>query len=128
MNCLQMLCMHQKPCKLIAVLVQTEEYANTYVINTALHGSVHSFRMITIIMLRSGRVKLFIAFLMVGFLEQDIGTDTGFFKLSIIFHGGCRNVHIDTANVSIFMMDTVNGFNTLQNILNGVMNRILSRL
>ena len=128
MNCLQMLCMHQKPCKLIAVLVQTEQYANTYVINTALHGSVHSFRMITIVMLRSGWVELFIAFLMIGFLEQDIGTNTGFLKLTIIFHSGCRNVYIDTADISIFMMDTVNGFNTLQNILNGVVNGILSRL
>ena len=126
--CFQMLRMHQKSCKLIAILVQTEEYADAYVIDTALHGSIHGFRMITIVMLRSGWVELFIAFLMIGFLEQDIGTDTGFLKLTIIFHGGCRNVYIDTADISIFMMDTVNGFNALQNVLNGVVNGILSRL
>jgi len=38
--------MHQKPCKLIAVLVQTEEYADTYVIDTA-DGSSDSSKSLT---------------------------------------------------------------------------------
>ena len=48
---------------------------------------------------------------MVGFLEQNIGTDSCLMKFSVIFYGGSSNIYIYTTNRTVFMLDTVNGFN-----------------
>ena len=45
----QMLCVHQKPCKFIAIQLQAEQNANPDIINAALHGSVHRFGVVGII-------------------------------------------------------------------------------
>ena len=84
-NGFKMLCVHDKSGKLVFVEFKTEENTETYVIDTTFHSSVHCFRMISIIVLRSCWMKLFIAVLMVCFLEKDICTDTGLLKLSIVF-------------------------------------------
>ena len=69
--------------------------------------------MITIVMLRSGRVKLLIGFLVIGLLEENIGSDSRILQLSIVFYRGCGNIDIDSANVSVLMMNTVNSLDTL---------------
>ncbi len=123
---LQMLCMHQKPCKFIAVFIKTEEDAYSYVINTALHCSVHSFGMICIIVFRPCRVQNFIIFLMICFLKQDICAYACLFELSVIFNGCCGNININTANCSVFMLYGIDCIYTIKNVLYRVVNRILS--
>ena len=75
----QMFGMHKQADKIIAIHVQAKENPDTHVVDAALHGTVHSFGMIGIVALWSGRVQFFVALLIVGLLEQDIGADTGFF-------------------------------------------------
>ena len=78
-NCLQMLRVHEKTGKFIAVHLQPEQYAQSHIVNAALHGSVHGFCVVIIIALRSCGMQFFVALLMVSLLEQDIGADAGVF-------------------------------------------------
>ena len=112
-HCLQVLRVHEKSCKFIAIFVEAEEHADSHIVDSAFHGSVHRFRVITIVMLRSGRVKLLIGFLVVGLLEENIGSNSRILQLSIVFYRGCGNIDIDSANVSVLMVDAVNGLDTL---------------
>ena len=50
---------------------------------------------------------------MVGLLEKNIGSNSGFLQFSIVFHRGCGYIDIDSANVSVLMMNTVNSLDTL---------------
>ena len=69
-------------------------------------------------------MKLFIAFFMISFLEQDICTDACFFQHPIFFHSSCRNVHIHTTDSTIFMLNGINSLDTFQNVFNGVVHRV----
>ena len=128
MHCLQMLCMHQKTGQLVAITLQTEQYAQAYIINAAFHRSVHSLRMVSVIVLRSTRVQVLIAFLMIGFLEEDIGTDACFLQLAVIFYGSSRNVYVYAADSAVFMLNGINSLNAVQNIFNRIVYRILASL
>ena len=77
--CLQMFRVHQKTGKFISVKLQTKQDAASHIVNSAFHRSIHSFRMIVIIMFRTGRMEFQIALLMVGLLEQNIGSNPGLF-------------------------------------------------
>ena len=69
-----------------------------------------------------------IAFLMVGLLEQDIGSDPCFFQLPVVLHCGGGNVYIYPANGAVFMFNAVDSLNTFQYIFNRIIHRILSCL
>ena len=125
---LQMLRVHQQSCKLIAVHFQSEEHAAANVVNTALHSPVHSLCMIVIIMLWSCGMELQIAFLMVGLLEEDIGSDPGFLQFSVIFHRGGRYIDIYPSDSPVFMFNAVDGLNTFQHILDRIVYRIFACL
>ena len=104
--------MHQKSGKLIAVFVKTEEDADSHIIDAAFHCTVHRLGVIIIIMFRSGRVKLKVTFFVVRLLEENVSSDSGFFKLAVVFDSCCSDIDIDTADSTIFMLDTVNGVDT----------------
>ena len=123
-NSFQMFRMHQKSRKFISIPFQTKKHPQTYIVNTAFHGSVHGFGMIGIVVFRACGMELFIAFFMISFLEQDVCTDASFFQHPIFFYCGCCNVHIHSADGTIFMLNGINGLNTFQNIFNGVIHRV----
>ena len=77
-------------------------------------------------MLRACWVKLFIAFLVVGFLEQNICSDARFFKLSVIFNSSCRNIYVNTADCTIFVFDTVDCLDTFQDVFDRVIYRVFA--
>ena len=128
MHCFQMLRMHQKAGQLIFITLQAKKYAQAHVINTTLHGSIHGLGVISIIMLGSFGMQLLIAFLVIGLLEEDVSTNACFLKLAIIFHCGSCNIYIHPANGTIFMLNTVNCFDAIQNILNGIIDGVLAGL
>ena len=123
---LQMLCMHQKPSKFITVHFQTKQNSQSYIIDAALHGTVHGFCMICIVVLWSRRMEFFIAFFMIRFLKQNVGSDSCILQFTVVLHRGGCNIHIDTTDSPIFMFDAVNGFDTFQNIFNRIIHRILT--
>ena len=63
---------------------------------------------------------------MIGFLEENICADAGFLQLSVVFHRSSGDVDVHSANRAVFMLNPVNGFNTFQYILNGVIDRIFT--
>ena len=106
----QMLGMHEKPGKFIAVFVQAEEYPQSDVVYAAFHGAVHRFGVIVVVVFWSGRMQFKIAFFMVCFLKQDVRSDAGFFEQAVIIDCRSRNINIDTADRAVFMFDAVNRF------------------
>ena len=118
--------MHQQSHKIITVGVQAEQYTDTHIIDSSLHGAVHGLRVVGIVTLRTSGVKLFVILLVVRFLEQNVGTDTGLVQAAVILYRSRSNVHIYPADGAVFMLDAIDGLYRLQNVFDGVVNRIFS--
>ena len=127
-NRLKMLCMHQKSGKLVLVLVQSEKHTKSHIVNAALHSAVHSLCVVCVVMLWSCRMKLLIALLVICLLEEYVGSDSCLLELSVILHCSCSNIYIYTANSSVFVLDAVDCVDTLENVLNRIVYRVLSCL
>lgn len=69
---------HQLATELVTVHFKAVQNAETHVIDTALHGAVHRLGVVGVVMLRARGMQLFVAFLVVGLLEQDVRADAGF--------------------------------------------------
>ena len=71
-------------------------------------------------------MKHFIILFIIGFLKQDIGSDPGLMQLPVILHGGGRDIHIDSSDRSVLMLDGINGMDAVQDIFYGIVHRILT--
>ena len=69
-----------------------------------------------------------VTLLVIRLLEQDIGADACLLELAVVLNCGCGNIDIDAADRSVFVFDTVNCFDALKDILDRVVDRILTRL
>ena len=123
----QMLGVHEKTCKFIAVFVETEEHAETDVVNAALHGSVHRFRVVIVVVFRTRRMEFMIAVFVVCFLEENVGADAGFFQFFVIFHRGRRDIHVDAADIAVFMVDGIDRLDGFEDVFDRIVDRIFSR-
>ena len=123
-----MLGVHQQAGKLILVALETEQHAETYIVDAALHCTVHRLSVIRIVVLGADRMQLEIALLVVGLLEQDIGADAGLLELAVILDRGRRDVDIDAADRTVFVLDAVNCLDALENVFDRIVDRILARL
>ena len=72
-------------------------------------------------------MQVFVRFLIICLLEQDIGADASFFEPAVIFDGGRRDVDVDAADRAVFMLDTIDGFNAFQHIFDRAVDRVLAR-
>ena len=122
----QMFGMHQKAGKFVLVSFQPEQNAQSHVVDAAFHCPIHRFRMPGVIVLRSGRMQLLVAFLMISFLKQDISADPGLVQFAVIFHRGGGNIDIDPADGAILVLNAVNRFDAFQNIFDRIVDRIFS--
>ena len=125
---LQMLRVHEQPHEIVAVHVEPEEHAAAHIIDAALHGPVHGLRMIGIVMLGSRGMELFIIFLMIGLLEQNVGANARLLQPAVVLHRGGGNVHIHPADGAVLVLDGINGLDALQDVLDGIVHRILAGL
>ena len=82
--------------------------------------------MISIVALRTGWVKIFIRFFIICLLEQDVCSYPGIFQFLIVFDRRGRDVDVDTADRSVFMLDAVNRLNAFQYIFDGVIDGVLA--
>ncbi len=127
-NGFKMFSVHQKTGKLILVQLQTKENTETDIIDATLHRAVHRFGVVAVVVLRTGRVKGLIALFVIGLLEQNVGSDSGFLELSVILHSRGCNVDIDSADRSVLVLDGVDRIDTLENVLDRVVERIFAGL
>ena len=122
----QMFGMHQQSHEVVAVGVQAEQYTDTYIIDSSLHGAVHGLRMVGIVALRTSGVKLFVILLVVRFLEQNVGTDTGLVQATVILYRGRSNIYVYPTDGSVLVLDTIDSLYRLQNVFDRIVNRIFS--
>ena len=73
-----MLRVHNDSGKVIAVIIQPEQHANPHIVNSGFSRPIHSFRMIGVIAFRAGWMKVFIRFLIISFLKQNISSNSSF--------------------------------------------------
>ena len=124
---LKVFCVHQKSCKFITVQFQPKQYTDAYIVNPPLHGTVHRLSMVSVIVLRSGRMQFFITFFMIKKKKKNISSDSCLFQFPVIFHRCRSNVYIHSADRSVFMFDAVNRLDTFQHIFDRIVDRILAR-
>jgi len=83
--------------------------------------------MVIVIMLGPGGVQLKIAGLVVRFLEKYICAYTSILQLAIVFNRGRGDIHVNAANVPVFVMHGVYGLYAVQYILYWVVHWVLAR-
>ena len=118
--------MHEQAYQIITVGIQAEQDTDSYIIDASLHGTVHGFRMIGIVALGASGMQLFVVFLVIGFLEKNICTDTGFLQAAVVLHGSGCDIDVYPADGTILVLDAVDGLNGLQNVLDRVVQGIFA--
>ena len=99
----QVLCVHEQTGELILVALQAKQNAQTYVINTAVHGTIHGLGVVGVVVLGAGGMQFQVALLVVGLLEQDMNAIPALLQLAVILHRGGGDVHVDAADVAILL-------------------------
>ena len=122
--CLKMFSVHQKSDKIVAVQIQPEQYSAADVIDSAFHRTVHCLCMICVVAFGTCRMQSFIGFFVVGFLKENVGSDSGIMEFSVIFNCRCRDVYIDSADGTVFVFYAVDGLDAFKNIFDRVVYRI----
>ena len=84
--------------------------------------------MVGVVALGPGGVQVLILLLVVGLLEEDVGANARLFQLAVVLHGGGGDVHIHPADGSVLVVDGVDGVDALQQVLHGVVHRVLAGL
>ena len=82
--------------------------------------------MIIIVMLGSGGMKLKIALLVICFLEQNVGANAGLLELAVVFYRGSGNIDIYSADISVFVMNGIDGVDALQDVFDRIVFGILT--
>ena len=125
---LQVLRVHDQPRELILVQFQPEQHAQAHVVDAALHGAVHGLGVPGVVVLGTGGVQALVALPVIGLLEQDVGADARVLELSVVLHRRGGDVHVHAADVAVLVVDGVNGIDALQDVLDGVVHRVLAGL
>ena len=120
----QMFRVHELSHKVIAIGAETVENAAAHVIDPAVHGAVHGFRMPCVVVFRTGGMQPLVFLFIISFLEEDVSPDPGILQFSVVFHGGGGDVHIDPADRPVFMFDGVDRFDAFQHVLDGIVDRV----
>ena len=122
----QMLGVHEQAGKLILVPLQPEQHAQAHVVDAALHGPVHGLGVIGVVVLGSGGMQGLVGLLVIGLLEEDVRADACVLELAVVLHGGGGDVHVDPADGTVLVLHAVNGFQTFQDVLDGVVHGVLT--
>ena len=123
-----MLSVHQQGSKLILIHLEAEQNAQAHVVDAALHGPVHGLGVVGIVTLGAGGMEPLIALLVIGLLEEDVGADARVLEPAVVLHGRRGDVHVHAADGAVLVVDGVNRFDALEDVLDGVVLRVLSRL
>ena len=119
---------HHAYCVIMVVIMESKQYSYSYVIEPSLHRSVHSFCMVCVVVLWSFWMHVFIGVPVVGLLEKDVGSDSCFFQLSVIFYAGSGDVDVYSPDLSVVMLYGIYGLYALKQVLERAVYRVLSQL
>ena len=122
----QMFGVHQQAGEFVAIELKPEEHAQANVVDAAFHGAVHRFGVPCVVVLWPGWMELLVAFLVVGFLEEDVGTDASVLEHLVFFNSRGSDVDVDTTNHAIVMGGIINGVDAFEDILDRIVHRIFA--
>jgi len=105
--------MHQQSYEVITIGVQTEQYADTYVVDATLHSTVHRFGVVGIITFRSRGMQGFVMLFAVSLLKKDISADASLLQQPVVLHCSGGYVDIHPADGPILVMNAVDGADRL---------------
>jgi len=117
---------HEDADEVILVIVQAEQNSQSNVVDAAFHCAVHSFSVVRVVVLRAGRVKDLIVFLIICLLEQDVGANAGVLQTLVVFYRRGCNVDIDSSDGTVFMLDVVDRVDGFQHVFNWVVDRVFA--
>jgi len=123
-----MLGMHQQTDEVVTVGLQPEQHADTHIVDTARHGTVHGLGVVGIVALRSRRMKCLIIRPVIRLLKKNIRTDARVLQAAVVLHRRGGNVHIHAPDGPVLMLDAVNRTDALQHIFDRVVTRVLAGL
>ena len=73
-------------------------------------------------------MKLLVAFLVVGLLEQNIGADSRVVELFVVFNGSSGDIYVYAADGAVFVLDRIDCVDALEDVFDRVIDGILARL
>ena len=114
--------------ELVAVLLEAKEHAQAHVIDAPVHGAVHGLGVVVVVMLGPRGVKLEVALLVVGLLEEDVGPDSRVLEHAVLLHRSGGDVHVHAANGTVLVLDRVDRLDALEDVLDRIHPRVLARL
>ena len=77
-------------------------------------------------MLGTCGVKNLVAFLVIGFLKQNVCSDSCILELAVIVNRCCGNVDIYSSDCAVLVLYGINRLDTVQNVLNRIVACTLS--
>ena len=122
----QMFRVHEQGGEFVAIALQAEEDAEADVVDAAFHGAVHRFRVVAVVVLRAARMEDFVAFLMIGLLEEDVRSDARVLQLAVVFDGRGGDVHVDAADGAVLVLDAVDRLDGFENVFDRIFDGMLA--
>ena len=123
----EVLGVHEEADEVVAVEVEPEEDAQTHVVDPRFHGAVVCFGVVGVVGLRSLRMEFRVGRFVVGFLEELIRADLRFVELLVVFDRRRGDVHVETADFAVLVLDRVDGLDRFEDVLDRVHLRVLAR-
>ena len=122
----EVLGVHEQSREVVPVGIQTEQYADTHVVDAAFHRAVHRFGVIGVVALRAGGVECFVSGFVVGFLEENVGADACIAQFAVVLDRRSRDIYVHAADRPVLVMYGVDRLDRFENVLDRIVARVLS--
>ena len=119
--------MHEEAHEVVLAVFKAEENAEAHVVDAAFHGAIVRFGVVGVVGLRSLRMKKLVAFLVIGFLEELIGTDLRFVELAVVFDRRRGDVDVQTANGAVLVLDRIDRLDGFEDVFDRVVFLMFAR-
>ncbi|MPM41931.1 hypothetical protein SDC9_88591 [bioreactor metagenome] len=123
---LEVLGVHQQADEVVTVEVEPEEHTQSDIVDAAFHSTVHRLGVPGVIVLGTGRMKLFIGLPVIGFLKQNIGADAGGLESGVILDRGSGDVDVDSADGPVLVLDRIDGLDAVKHIFDRIHGRMFA--
>ncbi|KAF5053122.1 hypothetical protein DSECCO2_401610 [anaerobic digester metagenome] len=110
------------------IVIEAEQNSRAHIVQARFHRSVEGGQVIVVVALGSAQMHGFVGGLVIGFLEQDIGSDAGILEAAVVLHRGGRNVDVHPANRAVITVGVVDCLDGLHQIVHVAVDRILTGL
>jgi len=107
-------------------VIEAVEHADAHIVDAGFLSPVHSGGVPVVIVLGSGGMELGVGIAVVGFLEENVGTDFRSLEFLVVLNSGGGDIDIHATDGTIAVLDAVDGLDGVSDIFDGVMNGVLT--